>query len=235
MSVHPSVPPSSQKGSLNNDPYNCRAEALAMQECMSGLAVRREWTEQQMVSSFGGSMIPGTPDGMFEEWNGALTCVQVVRVPLSPSMTSEEKDDVIYDTVLAKVVKSQQWMKATRTIPHEFIIFCWCQGWTETAGDRTQKLIECVRQEGWPFMLKLHVPSDPGALFPLKFAYPRAGREGGQLSKSRKCKSKCSEDDLSTYDPNDFVSDDEPLQWDLFDEEQVSPLNIKCLPIEEVE
>jgi len=226
---------SSQHGSLNMDPYNARAEQLAMQECMSGLHVRCEWSEQQMVKTFGGSMVPGTPDGMFEEWNGDLTCVQVVRVPITSNMTHEAQEDVIYHTVLDKLVKSQQWMKATRTVPHEFVIFCWCQGWPETTGDRVQELIEQVRKEGWPFMLKLMVPTEPGELFHVKFAYQRAGREGGELSQSKVRSGKYSELDLSTYDPEDFVSsDDEAPDWYLFDDddnvdEKGDPATDACL------
>lgn len=178
-----------------------------------------------MVSSFGGNACPGTPDGMFEEHNGDLTCVQVVRVPITSDMTSKEQEDLIYNTVLDKLVKSQQWMKFTRIVPHEFVIFCWCQGWPDTAGNRTQALIERVRDEGWPFMLKLMVPTEPGALFPVKFAYQRAGQEGGELSKRKFRPRKYSELDLSTYVPEDFVSDDEAPEWYLFDdEEEVSSL-----------
>jgi len=220
--------------SLNKDPYNMMAESHAMQECMSGLEIRREWSERQMVSTFGGSMFPGTPDGMFEEHgDGALTCVQVVRVPLTPNMTPEEQEEVVYNTVLAKIVKSQQWMKATHIVPREFVIFCWCQGWPDTCGDRTQDLIERVRNEGWPFVLRLMVPSDPGALFPVKFAFQYAGKEGGQHSKRSRQKSKYSAADLSTYDPFDFVSDDDPLQWYLFDEDEESELDTSCDPIQE--
>ena len=53
-----------------------------MADCCLGLEIRRTWSEQELVRSFGGRMPPGTPDGMFETWDGTLTCVQVVRVPL---------------------------------------------------------------------------------------------------------------------------------------------------------
>ena len=39
-----------------------------------------------MVCSFAGGEIPGTPDGMFETSDGTLHCVQVVRVPVLPTM-----------------------------------------------------------------------------------------------------------------------------------------------------
>jgi len=165
-------------------------------------------------------MFPGTPDGMFEEWDGSLTCVQVVRVPLTPTMTREQQEATIYRTVLEKIIKSQQWMKSTRTLPHEFVIFCWCQGWPETAGDMAQELIERVRRSGWPFVLKLMVPTDPGALFPVKFAYQRAGREGGQYSRLSGRKAKYMEEDLSTFVPDDFLSDEEEFEFEfsLFDD-----------------
>merc|ERR1712032_767123 len=136
---------------------------LAMLECMRGVDVRREWTEAQLVSTFGGTMFPGTPDGMFEDWEGNLTCVQVVRVPLRPDMSAEEEEETIYNTVLTKLIKSQQWMRATRTLPRDFVIFCWCQTWSQQAGnrasERTQELMERVRSDGWPFILKLMVPT----------------------------------------------------------------------------
>lgn len=215
-----------QSDSLNKDEFNLRAEMLAMQECMTGLEIRREWTEQQMVSSFGGQIFPGTPDGMFEEWNGSLTCVQVVRVPLTATMTSQQQEEIVYATVLDKVVKSQRWMRATRIMPHEFIIFCWCQGWPDTSGDATQELIERVRKDGWPFALTLMVPEDSSALFPCKFAYPRAGREGGRHSRGRLHKKHYTEDDLSTYVPWDFVSDEDEYEFSLFDDEP--ELAVEC-------
>merc|ERR1711920_1026433 len=116
---------------------------------MFGLDVARVWTEEEMVSSFGGRsssgkpsgrIVPGTPDGMFEEKNGRLTCVQVVRVPIKASMTPEEQENIIYNTVLVKIIKSQQWMLATGIMPDEFNIFCWCQDWprSQAVGDKVQ-------------------------------------------------------------------------------------------------
>lgn len=206
--------------SLNNDPFNVRAEQVAMQECMRGLEdqVRREWAEQELVRTFGGSMGPGTPDGMFDLHTGDLYCVQVVRVPLTLNMTTKEQEQVLRQTVLDKLVKSQMWMKASQTMPHEFIIFCWCQHWPKTAGNIVQDLIDRVRSDGWPFKLRLMVPTDPGALFPAKFAYQCAGQEGGCMSKSHK--GKYTESDLSTYDPSDFLSDEDPIIWNLFDDDE---------------
>jgi hypothetical protein len=199
------------------------AERLAMEDCMQGVDVRREWTEKQMVCSFGGNMLPGTPDGMYEDWEGRLTCVQVVRVALTPSMSPVGMEEVYYQTVLTKLVKSQQWMLATQTMPHEFIIFCWlpCAS-PEGTGARAQALIERVRDSGWPFCLRAKLPAEPGALFPAMFAWRSAGREGGSEGHGRGRKG-ISEADLSTVDPTDWIrgeqSDEEyALEWDLFGE-----------------
>jgi len=47
-----------------------------------GPEVRRTYSEQQVVCSFGGCLLPGTLDGMVECWDGALTCVQVFKATL---------------------------------------------------------------------------------------------------------------------------------------------------------
>jgi len=60
-----------------------------MADCTQGVEVRRTWSEREMVRSFGGQISPGTPDGMFESWDGTLTCVQVVRVPLTTELSLE--------------------------------------------------------------------------------------------------------------------------------------------------
>jgi len=112
-------------GTLNDDPYNVASEEQAMAECMRGLDIRRTWTEKAMVRSFGGSLFPGTPDGMFETWEGKLTCVQVVRVPITKNMGIEEMQTVLSGTVLSKVVKSQTWLRSTSSNPTDFVIFCW--------------------------------------------------------------------------------------------------------------
>lgn len=190
---------------------------------MQGVDVRREWTEKQMVCSFGGGMCPGTPDGMYEDWEGRLTCVQVVRVPLSPSMSPVEMEEVFYQTVLAKLVKSQKWMLSTQTMPDEFIIFCWLPFPSpEGTGDRAQALIEKVRGDGWPFCLRARLPAEPGALFPAMFAWRGAGREGGSEGRGRG-RTGISEADLSTVDPAEWIlggtTDEDPSpEWDLFGE-----------------
>merc|ERR1712217_140171 len=134
------------------------------------------------------------------------------------NMTTEQQQQVLRQTVLDKLVKSQMWMKASQTMPHEFIVFCWCQHWPNTAGSIAQDLIERVRSDGWPFKLRLMVPTNPGDLFPAKFAYQRAGQEGGCMSKPHN--GKYTETDLSTYDPTDFVSDEDPMEWNLFDDDE---------------
>lgn len=205
-------------GSLNGDPYNLRAEELAKEECMRGIDVRREWSEKQMVGSFGGCDIPGTPDAMFEDHEGRLTCVQVVRVPFFVGMSAAEIAEVTYQTVLTKAVKSQAWMKATRILPADFIIFCWYPFQPpEGTGARAQALVEKLRSAGWPFSLRGMLPAEPDALFPLKFAWSRHGREGGCMGRRTSKKGAISEADLSLFTPSDFETDDEEeTQWDLF-------------------
>merc|ERR1719310_2647727 len=99
---------------------------------------------------------------MFEDWNGDLTCVQVVRAPINQSMDEQDISQTLYQTVLAKVVKSQKWMIATKTKPRYFIIFCWLprlkEGYREISGARTQSLVNFVRQQGWPFYVRAMVP-----------------------------------------------------------------------------
>merc|ERR1712032_80688 len=74
-------------------------------------------------------------------------------------MTPQEAEDVLYETVLTKVYKSQHWMKATHILPTNFIIFCWVPplttGTWDKCGDRVDLLMEKLRAEGWPFYVKL--------------------------------------------------------------------------------
>lgn len=167
-------------------------------------------------------MIPGTPDGMFEEHeSGALTCVQVVRLPLNKHMVQQQVEKLIYDTILAKVVKSQRWMKATQILPSRFVIFCWlpplAQGvYPEMCGDRSEGLMDRLRGEGWPFYLRLMVPTEPGDLFPAAFAFHKHGKVGC-VAEPRAQKAGMSEADLSTFDPTDFESDDDDSELFEFD------------------
>lgn len=220
MSLHVGA----RAGGLNNDPMTLRSEELALEECMRGIDVRRTWSEKELVHSFGGGICPGTPDGMFEDWSSALTCVQVVRVPLHDNMTPEEVEDTMYSTVLTKVVKSQNWMKSTQILPTNFVIFCWlprsaagcyANACGESCGARVEALTEQLRKEGWPFYVKLCVPADPGELFPAMFAFQYSGR-AGRASDLRARKSCISEANLSTFDPTDFESENELVEWDIF-------------------
>ena len=92
---------------------------------MRGPEVCQEFMETDMVTTTCGRMVEGTPDGGFKEINELLTLVQVVRVPLLAEMDATDLADVLYDTVLAKIVKSQMWMKQTCVFPDNFIVFCW--------------------------------------------------------------------------------------------------------------
>lgn len=214
-----------------------RAEEFALDECMRGVDVRRTWTEKRLVVNFGGSMLPGTPDGMFEDWNGDLTCVQVVRVPITASMDMHEVSEVLYQTVLTKIIKSQAWLVATKTRPRYFIIFCWLPriegGYSELCGDRTQALLERLRTNGWPFYVRAMVPDRRDDLFPAKFAFNQTLHEGhdinseqGPLALKARKRMSVSEADLSTVDPTSFDDDDEDITWDIFNEDgEVQPMD----------
>jgi len=183
-----------------------RAEALAMEECMRGAGVCRTWSEQEMLCSFGGKEVPGTPDFMYEDANGVLTCGQVVRVPILPGMTRTLISETIYCTVLAKLVKSQVWMKSCYIVPQEFIIFLWLPFIIHRRRKRlAEALASQVQSEGWPFHLRFAVPEDSEALFPSMFALCCKAR-------SRRF----SEADLANFDPQDFEEEEEAVQWDIF-------------------
>lgn len=165
-----------------------------------------------MVCSFGGGMAPGTPDGMFEDDSGSLTCVQVVRVPLLPGMSLKAYVDRVYDTVLTKVIKSQIWMKSTRIVPQNFIIFCWFMPllrpqYLATALLHSRKLIQRVAGGGWPFSLKVAVPDAAGDVFPERFA--------SQYHGHMKLMSNFKLSDIVSFCV-DAESDDEPEEWDIF-------------------
>lgn len=228
-------------GSLNEDPYNLCAEQLAMDLCIQAMGgARRTWSEKDMVCSFGGALIPGTPDGMFEDFSGSLVCVQVVRVPMLPDMSQRAFADVLYETVLTKVAKSQAWMKATRTMPSNFIIFCWlppCAASRPNANFvsssrglfrldaivhhigavrvseqsslawRCRALTQRVRSFGWPFSLYLALAASPGSIFPARFGKNRGEQERGVLS----------EEVLFPFCADDFESECDEAEWNLFD------------------
>lgn len=201
-----------QMNSLNNDPHNVRAEELAMEKCMQDCHVQRRWSEQQMVVTFGGGEVAGTPDGMFEDADGSLFCVQVVRMPVLPEMIFQTMAAQIYEVVLTKLVKSMQWMKYTRIVPRDFVIFCWFLPLLRkrdlaAALQRPRALIKRVRGDGWPFSLRLAVAEQPDMLFPLKFAHEQPMRSRREV--------RFSEADLSSR-PDFEIDDDDPFEWDLF-------------------
>lgn len=183
-----------------------------MAECTFGVEVRRTWSETEMVCSFGGRHFPGTPDGMFENWEGQLTCVQVVRVPLVNQMSVCDMQDTLVSTVLAKVVKSQAWLRATHTVPSDFIIFCWLPfPISSPVAQHVHELMSRVQKLDPRFSLRLRVPAQPGALFPALFAYQKAAHElRGSLSTRTVCES-----DVSTYTGEDSSDDEETPAWDI--------------------
>jgi hypothetical protein len=199
-----------QLKSLNLDPYNLQSEELALAECMQGFDVRRIWSEQELVRSFGGQQSPGTPDGMFEKWDGVLTCVQVVRVPLVLGMSPAIMEHVLAQTVLCKVVKSQQWLRSVHASPNEFIIFCWLPfPVASSIADYADTLMHRVQQLDWRFSLRLRVPALPGALFPTQFATTKRSE-----AKARSV----SESEVSRYSGEETESsddDDELCNWDI--------------------
>jgi len=147
-----------------------------------------------------------------------LTLVQVVRVPLLPDMVDDEVADVLYNTVLAKIVKSRAWMKQTGTLPHDFIIFCWLPpvGAYEACLEQTEVLLWTealvwnVRSGGWPFSLVIDVPTDPGSVFPSRFGRTAAQNKKNYLQA------------LSfVLNVEDFADDgrEDAMQWYLFEED----------------
>lgn len=186
-----------------------RAEELAMEDCTLGVEVRRAWSETEMVCSFGGSTFPGTPDGMFESWDGTLTCVQVVRVPLVFGQTLATMQSTLAHTVLTKVVKSQGWLRATHVVPNDFIIFCWLPFPVASAvAELAQATIQQVRELDPRFSLRLRVPAQVNALFPALFAC----NHDVETQKTRGY----SWSDVATYSGSDAeVGEDEECVWDI--------------------
>jgi len=196
--------------SLNADPYNVCAESLALTECTLGVEVRRTWSEMEMVRSFGGQMSPGTPDGMFESWDGALTCVQVVRVPLVAGLPVVAMQDTLAQTVLAKVVKSQRWLAFTQASPADFVIFCWLPfAVPDAVVEHAEKLMLRIRGLDPRFSLRLRTPEEPSALFPALFA---CNRERCDCS----VRASLSEADVSTY-PGSEPDSGEEEEWPAWD------------------
>lgn len=194
--------------SLNSDPHNLRAEELALEDCAQGVEVRRTWSEKEMVRSFDGRHFPGTPDGMFENWDGALTCVQVVRVPLIPELSLDGMHETLAHTILTKVVKSQQWLRASHVVPEDFVIFCWLPFTVaQEVVDVAERLMEHVREMDQRFSLRLRVPAEASALFPALFAsnhdIDRQKTRGFSWS------------DVSTYTGDEESEEDDEVAWDI--------------------
>lgn len=194
--------------SLNSDPYNLRAEELAMQDCMQGVDIRRTWSEKEMVRAIDGRVFPGTPDGMFENWDGALTCVQVVRVPLVPESDLHGMQETLALTIMTKIVKSQQWLRASHIVPDDFIIYCWLPfSIAPPLVEHAEALMQQVRLLDPRFSLRLRVPAQPGALFPALFA----SNHDLDLQKARGY----SWSDITTYPGSEPESDEEECTWDI--------------------
>lgn len=194
---------------LNSDPYNMRAEELALMDCTIGVEVRRTWSEKQMVCSFDGCIFPGTPDGMFEDWDAALTCVQVVRVPLVNASSLTTMQETLATTILTKVVKSQQWLRASHVAPNEFIIFCWLPfPIPESVAEFADGAMKHVQLLDHRFSLRLRVPAHADSLFPALFAC-------NQDAVAKKARS-IAWSDVATYTGSDVESDDDDeCTWDI--------------------
>lgn len=163
-----------------------------------------------MVCSFGGRHFPGTPDGMFESWDGALTCVQVVRVPLVVGSTLLQMQETLAYTVLTKVVKSQHWLSASHVVPNDFVIFCWLPFAVPPAcAEHAEVLMRQVQNLDPRFSLRLRLPAEPGALFPALFAQHHD--LGAQKARGY------SWSDVATYNSSDSASagESEALEWDI--------------------
>lgn len=178
-----------------------------MEECMQGIEIRRTWSEKEMVCAFGGQMFAGTPDGMFEAWDGALTCVQVVRVPLTREMNPNDLEAALALTVVTKTVKSQQWLRATHATPADFIIFCWLPFTIpDVVADSADALMQRITAQDPRFSLRIRVPCEPGGLFPALFASPGQSR--------RACK-RFSESDVSTFSGEEQSDEEDDVAWDI--------------------
>lgn len=195
--------------SLNSDPYNLRAEEQALRDCTLGVEVRRTWCETEMVRSIDGRHFPGTPDGMFETWDGILTCVQVVRVPLVPRLSPDAMMETLAQTVLTKVVKSQQWLCASHVVPADFVIFCWLPfPIPDAVAAAAEELMLHVRVRDPRFSLRLRVPAEADALFPALFA---SNHEAHSQKRTRVY----SWSDVATAGSDTESDDEDACSWDI--------------------
>lgn len=188
-----------------------------MAECTLGVDIRRIWCEVEMLCTFGGQHLPGTPDGMFESWEGELTCLQVVRVPVVTSMSIDILQSTLSQTILTKVVKSQQWLRNTRISPSEFIVFCWLPFSIDNAvAAHAHALMKRVQLVDPRFSLRLRLPADAGALFPARFACQHEREASSGKSRNTSSSTRVvSESDVSAYIGEVDDSDDEPCTWDI--------------------
>lgn len=202
----------STQRSLNADPYNVRAEELAVTACMGDeRLVRRSWAEKELVRHFDGRMIAGTPDGMFERWDESLCCVQVVRVPLLSAMDASELEAVLSTIIVTKVVKSQLWLRATQVNPREFIVYCWLPFAVPPAVEAAARtLMERVRGCDARFALELRTPPTSAALFPALFATTKSMRKSTSFSESD-----VSVFSSESYDDDSDSGDDFEYTWDM--------------------
>merc|ERR1719422_2812346 len=140
-----------------------------------------------------------------------LVCVQVVRVPLVAGMSPELMQEVLAQTLLSKVVKSQQWLRACRAVPHDFVIFCWLPFTIpDSVAEAAASLMQRVRELDPRFSHRLRLPAEPGALFPAAFAHVSESRKFQPHSKS------VSESDVCAFTSTDYESDeDEECAWDI--------------------
>mmetsp|Transcript_64999 Transcript_64999/g.119664 ORF Transcript_64999/g.119664 Transcript_64999/m.119664 type:complete len:333 (+) Transcript_64999:83-1081(+) len=159
--------------SLNTGAYN---EEVAMNLCMQGLNVRRKWLESDLVWYSNGGILPGTPDGMFDyqdpdSLSTKRVCVQIVRVPLTTCMNHDEQWQVLKQTILTKIIKSQQWLHASRTLSHRFVIFCWLPYHVlpETEFLALSLISDVQTDKDSRFSLRLEVPETEGDVFPSSF------------------------------------------------------------------
>jgi len=225
---------------LNEDPFNVRAEKLAMDYCKHGFNVKKELFEVDLVVDSCGNLVPGTPDGGFRDTKDFFRLVQVVRVPLRPDLDAEEAADILYDTVLTKIVKSQAWMKHTGEIPDDFVIFCWLPpvGAYKACAEDLEKsdvlvwleaLMYNVRKGEWPFSLIVQVPEEPGGIFPARFGNALNWKRNRSSRKRKRNDPEAPQPAKNTYWDDLCFSrkaqhfnedeDEEVMEWYLFDDD----------------
>lgn len=197
-----------------------------MEHCMKDHSFRRQWSEQEMVMNCCGGMVPGTPDGMFEDLAGCLHCVQVVRLPIRSRTDDGATSNAICETVLAKLVKSIRWMQCTRTMPNDFVVFCWLLPHLRPRPLvvgllRARSLVRHARRRGWPFSLKVAIATDTDDIFPEKFACNHT--VFGKFTKA----------DLVHFDHTEFDSDDDDEVTEWFDMFGLDEEDTDCVLLEE--